>query len=272
MPTNLPREWYIVEEKFRSEKDLERKIELLKELIALTPKHKGTENLLAQLKKRLSKLEDSLNRKISKSSFKTCNIEKSGDIVVSILGFTKVGKSTLLKNLTNAEVEISNIPYTTKEPKTGICFFEGIYIQFIEIPSFFLKKHLSLAHNSDLLLLLIRNNEELKNLEKILEENNLLKKKRIVVCGNLEKEDLLSKIIKEAEIIRVFTKPPNKEVEKRAVVLRRGEKLKDLIKKINEEWLKTFKFARIYDKSNYSGKKVGLEYELKDGDIVELHF
>ncbi|MFH7880792.1 MAG: TGS domain-containing protein, partial [Candidatus Aenigmatarchaeota archaeon] len=77
---------------------------------------------------------------------------------------------------------------------------------------------------------------------------------------------------KEAEIIRVFTKPPNKEVEKRAVVLRRGEKLKDLIKKINEEWLKTFKFARIYDKSNYSGKKVGLEYELKDGDIVELHF
>lgn len=272
MPTNLPREWYILEEKFRSEKNLEKKIELLKELIALTPKHKGTENLLAQLKKRLSKLEDFLNKKSSKGRFKSYNIEKSGDILVSILGFTKVGKSTLLKNLTNAEVEISEIPYTTKQPKTGVCFFDGVYIQFVEIPSFFLKEHLSIAHNSDLLLLLVRNEEELDSLEKILKENNLFKKKKIVVFGKPEKEDLLNKIIKEAEIIRVFTKPPNKEIEKRAVILKKGDKIQDLIKKINEDWLRTFKFARIYDKSVFSGKKVGLDYELKDGDVVELHF
>ncbi|MEM5874980.1 MAG: GTPase [Candidatus Aenigmatarchaeota archaeon] len=272
MPTNLPREWYIVEEKFRSEKNLEKKIEILKELIALTPKHKGTENLIAQLKKRLSKLEDALNRKSSKGGFKAYNIEKSGDILVSILGFTKVGKSTLLKSLTNAEVEISDIPYTTKEPKTGVCFFDGVYIQFVEIPSFFLKEHLSIAHNSDLLLILVRNKEELCSLEKILKENNLLKKKKIVVFQNVEKENLLKEIIREAEIIRVFTKPPDKEVEKRAVILKRGDRIKDLIKKINEEWLKTFKFARIYDNTIFSGKKVGLDYELKDGDVVELHF
>jgi ribosome-interacting GTPase 1 len=169
MPANLPREWYVLEEKFRNEKDLKKKIGLLRELIGITPKHKGTEKLLAELRKRLAKLEETLEKKGRGACKKVKLIKKSGDILVSILGFTQVGKSTLLKTLTNANVEISNKPYTTKEPVTGVCFYKGVYIQFVEIPSFFLKEHLSICHFSDLLLLLVRNEEELGKLEKALE-------------------------------------------------------------------------------------------------------
>ncbi|MGC8993213.1 MAG: GTPase [Candidatus Aenigmatarchaeota archaeon] len=284
MPANLPREWYLIEENFRNEKDLEKKIEILKQLIAVTPKHKGTENLLAELRKKLSKLEDALEKR-KKSSKKIKLVEKSGDILVSIIGLTQVGKSTLLKLLTNANVEIGEKPFTTKEPKTGVCFYDGIYIQFVEIPSLFLKEHMSIAHSSDLLLILIREERELEEIENILKENKLQNKKKIVIkwfqnrsfsFENLEaKKDfsqLLEGIIKEAEIIRVFTKPPGKKIEERAVVLKKGSKLLDLIKKLNESWLKTFKFARVFDNSQFSGKRVGLEYELKDKDIVELHF
>jgi len=284
MPANLPREWYVLEEKFRNVKDLEKKVELLRELIGITPKHKGTENLVAELRRRLAKLEEMLERKSKKVGKKVKLIEKSGDILVSILGFTQVGKSTLLKILTNANVEIGDKPYTTKEPITGVCFYKGVYIQFVEIPSFFLKEHLSICHSSDLLLLLIRNEEELEELEKILEQNKLKNKPRIVerlsnknmFAENAETKrdfsELLDGILKQIKIVRVFMKPPGKDVEKKAVVLREGATVKDLIKRLNTAWLKTFKFARIFDKTEFSGRRVGLDYQLKDEDIVELHF
>ncbi|MDT7858540.1 MAG: TGS domain-containing protein [Candidatus Aenigmarchaeota archaeon] len=285
MPANLPREWYILEEKFRNEKDLEKKIELLRELIGITPKHKGTENLLAELRRRLAKLEEMLEKRSRKTGKKIKLIEKSGDILVSILGFTQVGKSTLLKLLTNANVEIGDNPYTTKEPVTGVCFYKGVYIQFVEIPSFFLREHLSICHSSDLLILLVRNEDELKEMDKILEANRLKNKPKIVMMksinnsvlfenieANKELSELLDGILKQANIVRVFMKPPGKEVEKRAVVLKEGATIKDLIEKLNSAWLKTFKFARIFDNTEFSSRRVGLEYKLKDEDIVELHF
>jgi hypothetical protein len=58
MPTNLPREWSLIDEEYRAAKNLDEKIEALKRLIAATPKHKGTSHLLAELRKKLSKLED----------------------------------------------------------------------------------------------------------------------------------------------------------------------------------------------------------------------
>lgn len=271
MPTNLPCEWYAIEKEYREEKDLKKKIELLKQLIAATPKHKGTENLLADLRKKLSKLEDLLEKKSKKLTTRQATIKKEGDLLISIVGLTNSGKSTILKELTNANVEISEKPYTTKTPVTGVRFYSGVLIQFVEIPSFFLPKDLSIAHISDLILILANSEEEIKEVEKILEKNRIQKKR---VYWNIEWKDyekLLEKIIEEAEVIRVFTKPIGKQVDERAIVLKKGSKLKDMIEKINSNWLKTFRFARVFDDSSYSGRRIGLNYELKDKDVIELH-
>lgn len=271
MPTNLPCEWFSIEKEYREEKDLKKKIELLKKLISATPKHKGTENLLADLRRKLSKLEDQLEKKSRKSGTKQFIIKKEGDLLISILGLTQSGKSTLLKELTNANVEISNKPYTTKEPVTGICFHEGVLIQFVEVPSFFLPRHLAIAHISDLILILANSEKEKEEINKIIEENNIQKKQLYWKIENKNYKELLEKIIEEAGVIRVFTKPIGKNVEERAIVLKKGSKIQDMIERINKHWLRTFRFARVFDKSKFSGKRVGLNYELKDKDVVELH-
>jgi len=279
MPANLPVEWSIIDEKYRREKDLAKKIELLKELMSVTPKHKGTENLMADLRKRMSRLEEELEKKSRRAgAAKKEVIKKTEDLLISILGFTQSGKSTLLKSLTNASVEINSKPYTTKEPITGVCFFEGANIQFVEIPSFFFKKHMNIAHTSDLLLILTNTKQELDKMEEILKENKLDGKNKIVLMNfineNIENKnysELLNEIIKKSDVIRIFTKPIGKEVEKKAIVLKSRSSVKDLIERINKAWLKNFRFARIFDKTPFSGRKVGLEYVLKDGDIVEIH-
>ncbi|MEM7816366.1 MAG: TGS domain-containing protein [Candidatus Aenigmatarchaeota archaeon] len=276
MPTNLTGEWYAIEKKYREEKDLKKKIELLKRLIAATPKHKGTENLLADLRRRLSKLEELSERRSKRSGGKEAAIKKEGDLLVSIVGLTKSGKSILLKELTNANVEISEQPYTTKTPVTGVCFYSVVLIQFVEIPSFFLPRDLSIAHISDLILILANNEEERKEVEKVLEKNRIQNKKIYwkVDFKDSRKQDykmLLEKIIQEAEVIRVFTKPVGKKVEERAIVLKNGSTLRDMIEKINSNWLNTFRFARVFDNSKISGRRVGLNYKLNDKDIVELH-
>ena len=286
MPANLPAKWYVLNEKIKEARDLKEKVELLKKLISITPRHKGTENLLADLRKRLSRLKKELKRKKEiKRGRKKIIFKKVGDIVVSIVGLTNSGKSLLLKKLTNADVEISKKPFSTTTPKTGVCFFEGVRIQFVEIPSFFLPEHLSIVYNSDIILILLRNDEELGKIkdalgklfeekEKIILLNSTSSQKKFLTLDILSSTDfsfLLKKIIEKSDIIRIFTKPPGKEVEKKAIILKKGAKVKDAIKRINEKFLENFKFAKIYDGSKFSPRRVGLEYELKDGDILEVH-
>lgn len=277
MPANLPREWYLIEEEYRNAKTREEKIEKLKELIAATPKHKGTENLLAQLRKKLSKLmKEKSKRPKSKQVFK-----KVGDLLVSIIGLTNSGKSTLLKALTNASVEISEKPFTTKEPVTGVCRWKGVYIQFVEIPSFFLPRDLAIARESDVMVILARNKGELREIERILKENKLWGKKKIIIenmlfspekiKGEIERDysQLLDGIVAASGITRIFLKPKNSPMEESALVFKHKPTVREVVERINKRWLRTFKFARLYKEGMI--KRVGLEYELEDGDIVEIH-
>jgi len=278
MPANLPREWYLIEEEYRNAKTTEEKIEKLKQLIAATPKHKGTENLLAQLRKRLSRLEK--EKQGSRKPSGRQGFKKVGDLLVSIVGLTKAGKSTLLNCLTNASAEVSERPFTTKEPVTGVCRWKGVYMQFVEIPSFFLPKDLAIVRESDLVLILVRNEEELKEIEQILKKSGLWDKKKVVIKsllffpqavkeGKADYSQLLDGILAETQVIRVFLKPVKAPVEGNAVVFKHKPTVKEVVERVNKKWLNTFKFARIY--RGESVKKAGLDYELEDGDIVEIH-
>ena len=57
MPTNLPAEYYEVDEQYRAATTTDEKIRLLEELISTIPKHKGTDKLRADLRRKLSKLK-----------------------------------------------------------------------------------------------------------------------------------------------------------------------------------------------------------------------
>lgn len=135
MPTNLPPDYFEVEKKFREAQTTAEKIEYLEEMLSIMPKHKGTDKLRADLRRRLSKLKaSSVGKKTVSRRAASYHIGREGAGQVVILGATNVGKSSLLAALTNATPEISEAPYTTWSPTPGMMTYENVQIQLIDTP------------------------------------------------------------------------------------------------------------------------------------------
>ena len=58
MPANLTPQYLEADRRFRQAKTAAEKISALEDMLALIPKHKGTEKMQADLKRRLSKARD----------------------------------------------------------------------------------------------------------------------------------------------------------------------------------------------------------------------
>ncbi len=139
MPANLPAE---AKNKYREAslaRKPEEKIKKLQEFMSLFPKHKGTENLRAQVKRKISLLKKEIKEKKQKkagaSSGPKVFVEKEGDAQIVILGPTNVGRSSLLSILTNSKVAILNYPYTTTEPTPGMFNYNDLQLQMVEAPA-----------------------------------------------------------------------------------------------------------------------------------------
>ena len=68
MPTNVPPQYREAEERFRQANTIQARIAALQEMLAIMPKHKGTDHLKAQLRSRLSKLMAELEKGSSKGA------------------------------------------------------------------------------------------------------------------------------------------------------------------------------------------------------------
>ena len=135
MPTNLPSEARHKWKEVSLARRPEEKIEKLREFLSLVPRHKGTENLRAQVKRRIATLRREIaekKRKRAGAGRSKFFVEKEGDAQIVILGLTNVGRSSLLSLLTNAKVEISSYPYTTKEPRPGMFQYQDLQFQLVE--------------------------------------------------------------------------------------------------------------------------------------------
>jgi small GTP-binding protein len=135
MPTNLPPDYYKVEEHYKQAQTTEEKIELLEEMISTIPKHKGTDHLRADLRRRLSKLKDAAkSQKKSGGPISAYLVEKEGAAQIAVIGENNVGKSALVTALTNANPEVSPNPFTTWQPTPGMMVFKHVQIQIIDTP------------------------------------------------------------------------------------------------------------------------------------------
>ena len=63
MPANLPPDYFEAEKRFRDAKTQSEKIACLEEMLTIMPKHKGTDKLRADLRRRISKLKDASQTK-----------------------------------------------------------------------------------------------------------------------------------------------------------------------------------------------------------------
>lgn len=160
MPTNLPPEYFEAERFYKEAETPQEKIERLEDLIGTIPKHKGTDKLRADLRRRLSKLKSSAQAKKGASKHESVfHIPKEGAGQVAVIGPTNVGKSSLVGNFTNANPDISEAPFTTWRPTPGMLPVEDIQIQLIDTPALnrdFVEPELvDLIRHSDMLFLLV---------------------------------------------------------------------------------------------------------------------
>jgi len=197
MPANLPPQYYEVEKKYRSAKTVEDKLAALEEMLAIMPKHKGTDKLQADVKRRISKLKTQEQKKSGKrtSGFQ---IKPEGAGQVVLVGPPNAGKSSLLRALTRAEPEIADYPFTTRTPMAGMAAFEDAQIQLVDLPPLtedFMETWLpDQVRRADLVLVLLDLSgdplHQLETVEKILAE------KRIFLAGGRRPEEPVIGVVK----------------------------------------------------------------------------
>ena len=133
MPANLPPQYFEAEKKFRAAKNPTEKIIALEEMLAIMPKHKGTDHLRAELRQRIAKLTQAADKKAA-TQRASMVIEKEGAAQVAVIGLPNAGKSQLVSSITNASPTVAEYPFTTHSATPGMMEFENIQIQLIDTP------------------------------------------------------------------------------------------------------------------------------------------
>lgn len=184
MVTNLPAEARAKWAKYSDAKTPEEKLRALQEFLSAVPKHKGTENLVYWIRRRMAELREEIEEKKSRrvgGGGPSFFIEKEGAAQVVMLGMSLSGKSTLLSRLSNAKPLIGEAPFTTKFPVPGMVRYEDIQFQLIEAPAvvkgfssgsvWWASRVLGIARNADALMLIVDlSNNPIDQLDTIVNE------------------------------------------------------------------------------------------------------
>jgi len=135
MPANLPPMYFEAEKRFREAKIPEEKIEALEEMLAIMPKHKGTDKLKADLRRKIAKIKlEGQQKKGGTRSQTAYSIDREGAGQIAVIGPPNTGKSSLVGKITNATPEVGDFPYTTWKPTPGMVPYENIQFQLIDTP------------------------------------------------------------------------------------------------------------------------------------------
>lgn len=135
MPANLTPDYLAAEQRFRAAVALEDKLDALEEMLATIPKHKGTEKMQADIKRRLAKLRAQLEVRPGSARRRAQHrVERQGAGQVALVGPPNAGKSQLLAALSNAAPEVAPYPFTTRLPLAGMVAFENLQIQVVDLP------------------------------------------------------------------------------------------------------------------------------------------
>lgn len=204
MPANLPPQYYQAEKTYREVKTAPEKLAALETMLAIMPKHKGTDKLRAELRRRIAKLSEETERKYATGKKgDSYQVDREGAGQAILIGLPNVGKSRLLSAISNASPEVADYPFTTTTLTPGMMEFENVQVQVVDIPP--LTDHEpqpwlhNLLRNADLLLLVVDlGREPAPQLQTIFEALN---KVRVKPVGQEEEETAPGTILKKALII-----------------------------------------------------------------------
>jgi hypothetical protein len=204
MPTNLPPDYYRVEEQYRNAGSIAEKISCLEELMRIVPKHKGTDKLRGDLRRRLSRLrETSARKKGASRQVSPFQIPAEGAGQVAVIGPANVGKSSLVQAMTKARPEVADFPFTTTMPTPGMMRFENIQIQLVDTPP--LSEHyvdpemMNLIRRADAALILVdiqsTTMDQLESARAVLEKHRIIPRQLLEESMDLQRVSPISVLV-----------------------------------------------------------------------------
>jgi len=240
MPANLTPQYMEAEQRFKRAATVPDKVAALEEMMAVIPKHKGTEKLQAELKKKMSVLRKESDQKKSAGGRRDSSfvVEREGARQLALAGAPNAGKSQLVRAVTHATPEVADYPYTTRTPIPGMMIFENVGLQLVDLPPISAEYTeswaLQIIRNSDAVLWIVDLSDD-DVLDKLDETRRLLSdaridlaQKRTLVVGNKsdapgagERENLLKEYIAGQFLITTISAasgaPEQRESFKRVV-------------------------------------------------------
>ena len=259
MPTNVPPQYYEAENRFRQAKTTPEKIAALEEMLAIMPKHKGTDHLKADLRRKIARLVQSADKKAA-TQRASMVVQKEGAAQVLIVGPPNTGKSQLVTALTNASPAIADYPFTTTACLPGMMEFENIQIQLVDPPPLIIDSNqlwlsANLVRADALLVMIDLSGDILEQMETVTtelgnmkigigtsqetDENSPLHPKKALVAGNkIDLEGAVRNFAALEELLR-------DELPVTAISAQRGTGLEELKNRI----YRMLDIMRVYTKS-----------------------
>ncbi len=136
MPANLTPQYLEAERRFRLATTPDEQLAALEEMMATIPKHKGTEHMRADIRRRMAKVRTEAAR-AKKSGAKGPtwhHVPREGAGQITLVGPPNAGKSRLLAALSHANPVVAPYPFSTRAPLPGMVPFEDIKIQLVDLP------------------------------------------------------------------------------------------------------------------------------------------
>ncbi|MBI2969941.1 MAG: 50S ribosome-binding GTPase, partial [Gammaproteobacteria bacterium] len=136
MPANLTPEYKAAAAAFRGARDPEDRLNCLREMLRTIPKHKGTEHLQGDIKRRIRELTEELEgpKKGAARGGPALVIRPEGAAQIVLVGPPNSGKSLLHARLTDSGAQSARYPYTTQYPEPGMMPYEDIQFQLVDLP------------------------------------------------------------------------------------------------------------------------------------------
>lgn len=137
VPTNVTADYKAAEAAYRRARDPQDRLDALREMLRLLPKHKGTDHLQADIKTRIKELTAELGgpRKGAARSGPPTVIRPEGAAQVALVGPPNSGKSALHARLTGSHVASEPYPFATQFPHPGMFPYLDVSFQLIDLPS-----------------------------------------------------------------------------------------------------------------------------------------
>jgi ribosome-interacting GTPase 1 len=135
MPANLTPQYLEAERRYREATTPEEQLAGLEEMMATIPKHKGTEHMRADIKRRMAKVRTEAARRRTTSKGPTWHhVSREGAGQITLVGAPNSGKSRLLAALSNAAPVVAPYPFATRAPLPGMVPYEDVQIQLVDLP------------------------------------------------------------------------------------------------------------------------------------------